>query len=134
MKLSISITRTINDVQQDFNAAYPFLKIEFYPAAGKSAAALKQRLDKTALLQIAGDRREGEVEITDSMTVGQLEKIFRDRFGIIAQVSRKSGTLWLETTMTDNWTLRQQNDHGKELSEPSQKNRAIGDVSLEDEH
>ena len=134
MKLSISITRTINDVQQDFNAAYPFLKIEFYPAADKSIAALKQRLDKTALLQIAGDRREGEVEITDSMTVGQLEKIFRDRFGIIAQVSRKSGTLWLETTMTDNWTLRQQNDHGKELSEPSQKNRAIGDISLEDEH
>ena len=134
MKLSISITRTINDVQQDFNAAYPFLKIEFYPAAGKSAAALKQRLDKTALLQIAGNRLEGEVEITDSMTVGQLEKIFRDRFGIIAQVSRKSGTLWLETTMTDNWTLRQQNDHGKELSEPLQKNRSIGDISLEDEH
>lgn len=132
MKLTIS-TRTINDIQQDFNAAYPFLKIEFYPAAGKSGAALKQRLDKTALLQIAGNRREGEVEITDSMTVGQLEKIFRDRFGIIAQVSRKSGTLWLETTMTDNWTLRQQNDHGKELSEPLQKKRT-GDISLEDDH
>jgi len=50
-----------------------------------------------------------------------LEKSFYDRFDMLVQVSRKSGSIWLETTMTDNWTLKQQNDHGRELSEPVKK-------------
>ncbi|MEI9910895.1 MAG: hypothetical protein WDO71_15215 [Bacteroidota bacterium] len=57
------------------------------------------------------------------MTVGQLEDIFQKQFGLQVQVSRRSGTLWLETTMTDNWTLKQQNDHGRELSEPANISR-----------
>jgi hypothetical protein len=40
---------------------------------------------------------------------------------MVVQVSRKSGTLWLETTMTDSWTLGQQNEHGRELSTPATK-------------
>ena len=56
-----------------------------------------------------------------SMTVGQLEKAFRERFGLNMQVSRKSGPVWLETTVTDKWTLRQQNEHGRELSVPVKK-------------
>ena len=50
------------------------------------------------------------------MKVNELEKIFKDRFNLAVQVFRKSGNLWLETTMTDNWTLQQQNNHGGEIS------------------
>ena len=53
------------------------------------------------------------------MTVGELENIFKDQFGANVQVSRKSGSLWLETTLTDKWTLLQQNEQGKELSTPA---------------
>jgi hypothetical protein len=60
-------------------------------------------------------KKEGHIEINDSMTVGELEKNFRDQFGLVAHVSRNSGGIWLETTMTDNWTLRKQNDYGKEI-------------------
>ena len=62
------------------------------------------------------------------MTVGELEKLFRERFGANIQVSRKSGTLWLETTMTDNWTLKQQNEHGRELSSPEIKDKSGDEV------
>lgn len=133
MILYISSYKTISEIQEEFNAAYPFLKIEFYQTAGKPGLAARQKLNKTSSLAIAGMRAEGELEINDSMTVGQLEKTFRDKFGITVQVSRKSGTLWLETTMTDNWTLQQQNGHGKELSEPLKKNNTIDEDRFEGE-
>ena len=135
MILYISSYKKISDIQEDFNAAYPFLKIEFYQTAGKPGSAVRQKLNKTSSLAIAGLWAAGELEIYDTMTVGQLEKTFRDKFGITVQVSRKSGTLWLETTMTDNWTLKQQNGHGKELSEPLQKNNVIDEDRYEgDDH
>jgi len=134
MKLYILSNRTISDVQHDFNAAYPFLKIEFYKQImGRSGSAIRQKIIKTSLLNAAGVRRDGELELTDLMTVGQLENFFLDRFEIAVQVSRKSGILWLETTMTDNWTLKQQNDHGKELSEPVKSNHIINYDGLGDD-
>ena len=76
------------------------------------------KLNYSTLLGAAGILEEGELLVFDSMTVGQFEKSFLEKFGVMVQVSRKSGTVWLETTMTDRWTLKQQNDHGRELSEP----------------
>jgi hypothetical protein len=109
----------IGDVQKDFTTAYPFLKLEFYRnTSGRLGSTIRQNLIKTVLLNIAGNQKEGDLEITDSMTVGQLEQSFHDKFGMMVQVSRKSGPIWLETTMTDSWTLKQQNEHGRELSAP----------------
>jgi hypothetical protein len=120
--LQITHKRSINEVQQDFNIQYPFLKIEFYKAnhslQHSDASAKRQHLINTLPIKNAGLVKDGTIEIHDAMTVGQLEDIFRTEFGLSAQVSRKSGILWLETTMTDNWTLKQQNEHGKELSIP----------------
>jgi len=59
---------------------------------------------------------EGYLDIKDAMSVLELENALIDEFGLSAQVYRKSGNIWLETTMTDNWTLKQQNDHGRELT------------------
>lgn len=61
-------------------------------------------------------RNSGEIFLSDELTVAGLEKLFVETYGLNAQVFRKSGNVWLETTMTDNWTLKQQNDHGRELS------------------
>lgn len=114
-------SRTIEDVQADFNRAYPFLRIDFFKKSGGKAFESKEKINKSASLSIAGTELDGDLNIHDSMTVGELEKTFRNRFGTAVQVSRKSGTIWLETTMTDHWTLKQQNDHGRELSEPVKK-------------
>jgi hypothetical protein len=123
MMLDISHNRSISEVQHDFNCRYPFLKIDFYKSNGAVNGSFKrQHLVNTIPIKQAGLIKNGNIELNDSMTVGQLENIFRNEFGLSAQVSRKSGILWLETTMTDNWTLKQQNDHGKELSEPVKLN------------
>lgn len=118
--LHISQHRSINEIQQDFNSQYPFLKIEFYKNNDMhSRSAKREHLLNSTPIKRAGLLKNGDIELDDMMTVGQLERIFRTEFGLSAQVSRKSGALWLETTMTDGWTLKQQNDHGKELSEPA---------------
>jgi len=75
----------------------------------------------------AGLKKSGELELNDEMTVGELENSFLEKFWLNVQVSRRSGNLWLETTMTDKWTLKQQNDHGRELSEPVKTNTLIKD-------
>lgn len=49
------------------------------------------------------------LELSPQMTVAQLEAALLDH-GIFAQVFRKSGDLWLETTQTDGWTLERVND------------------------
>ena len=118
MTLDIASTKNISEVQRDFNSLYPYLKIEFYSTNGNSGKAEKKHLQNSIPFKNAGLTRSGSIELSDYMTVGELENIFRTQFGLSAQVSRKSGILWLETTMTDKWTLKQQNDHGKELSEP----------------
>ena len=49
------------------------------------------------------------------MTVNELEQRFSDVYGLGVQVFRKSGNVWLETTVTDGWTLEQQNKQGESL-------------------
>ena len=122
MIIQIRKSKIVGEVQKDFTNAYPFLKLEFYRnTSGRRGSTIRENLIKTVLLNVAGNHKEGDIEITDSMTVGQLEQSFYDNFGMMVQVSRKSGPIWLETTMTDNWTLRQQNEHGRELSAPVAK-------------
>jgi hypothetical protein len=118
MQLVISNDKAIQKVQQDFNEHFPFLKLEFYKLqADGPASGVKKHLPPSTPLRAAGLNQEGGLmEIHKDMKVNELEKQFLNNFGLNVQVCRKSGTLWLETTMTDNWTLQKQNEHGQEVS------------------
>jgi hypothetical protein len=50
------------------------------------------------------------------MTVTELESRFNTIYGLSVQLFRKSGRAWLETTVTDGWTLEEQNNEGEALS------------------
>jgi hypothetical protein len=50
------------------------------------------------------------------MTVSELESLLLQLFGLPVQVYRKSGNFWMETRMTRDWTLKQQNEHGKDIA------------------
>jgi len=117
MILLVKRNKTVADLQSEFNEVYPFLKLNFYKKdMTRPGNEIRQKIPKSFLLSACGNIQEGELDIDDAMTVGQLEKAFYDKFRINVQVARKSGGVWLETTITDNWTLKQQNDHGRELS------------------
>lgn len=58
-----------------------------------------------------------QIDFSEQTTVQELEKKIEDQLGLHIQVFRRSGNIWLETTVTDEWTLSFQNEQGKELSE-----------------
>ena len=119
MRLHISHNCLISDIQKEFNKVFPFLKIEFFnkkslASSNFSARQLIPQNQKIGDSQLA--ITGGDIEIDEEMKVNELENIFKNQFNLAVQVFRKSGNLWLETTMTDNWTLQQQNNHGREIS------------------
>jgi len=60
---------------------------------------------------------QGSLTVKETDKVSDLEKVLWDQFGLSAQVFRKSGNLWIETSLTDSWTLSRQNKEGKEMSQ-----------------
>ena len=124
MYLRITPNRLISDLQKDFNNAFPFLKIEFFQNRNQQLPAFTfQQILPQHKRIVDGQTAitDGDIEISAATKVKDLEKIFKDQFCLAAQVFRRSGNLWLETTMTDDWTLGQQNEHGREISTDSKK-------------
>lgn len=120
MILTIDDNKTISNIQQEFNTIFPYLKLEFF----KHAHAIGQGNPKKDMLnaslvlkQFRKKHTNGEIEIEENMKVSELESSFQTLFGISAQVFRKSAGSWIETSVTDDWTLKQQNDEGKDLSD-----------------
>ncbi len=119
MNLHISPNFLISDVQKEFNTEFAFLKLEFFKKkalshSDYSASQMVPGNRKIGYIQVS--RIEGNIEIDGKMKVQDLETRLKDVFSLAVQVFRKSGNLWLETTMTDSWTRTQQNNHGRELS------------------
>ncbi len=119
MKITINDKRKIFAIQEEFNIAFPFLRIEFFskphkPGAGSSKKLIKHQ-SKT-LGECRTIHNAGSITISENMTVNELEQRFGDVYGLGVQVFRKSGNVWLETTVTDGWTLKEQNDQGEALS------------------
>ncbi len=120
MLLRIAPFRLIRDIQSEFNELFGFLKLEFFQNElyQKPFFTNHQFIPTHKTLHhIQGFFRDGYITVMPAMRVKELEKKFSDDFSLNVQVFRRSGNVWLQTTMTDNWTLQQQNDHGMELSE-----------------
>lgn len=116
MILHILKHRSIQDIQKDFEREFPFLKLIIYPRRKKTFTGNNRiALSAQTILEAAGILKEGQLEIPQTMTVAQLENCFTE-FGLELHVCRKSGVLWLETIMTNTWTLKNQDCHGRELS------------------
>lgn len=118
--VDINKMQTISGAQQQFNTAFPFLKIEFFreaPVSGRGNAKNKMIVTDMRLENIQSKPKTGKIILHEATTVIQLEECFEKEFGLYIQVFRKSGRIWLETTATDNWTLSQQNEEGRSLDE-----------------
>ena len=64
------------------------------------------------MVQHNPDVPSGEVLLTGDRTVTSFEGELEERFGLHAQVFRRSKNLWLQTTSTDYWSLATQNQKG----------------------
>lgn len=119
MKLKIDTGTRFKDVQKKFTEVYPFLKVEFYNGqySEMKVSAIKDRISPDKIISEHGKFFKVEyVEINRHRTVAELEKEFYEKFGTAMQVSRKSGNIWIETSKTDDRTLKAQNQIGKTMS------------------
>ena len=103
-------------VEKEFNRMYPFLRIEFARNKdSKPDAPVYEGPDDEILLVRAKHLLATELKTGDATIVSELEAALQQVFDNPAQVLRKSGNFWIGTRMTRDWTLKQQNDHGREL-------------------
>lgn len=121
---NIARQRLIKEVQDEFTRTYPFLKIDF--TRGKDGRINRSAPPSEVPSSVSGDEEVvrdvaqkllwKELGLCDDMKINEVEVLLQYQFGLPAQVLRKSGNLWLETRMTQHWTLRQQNEHGYEIA------------------
>lgn len=114
MQLYISESTRPEDVKNFFSSCYPFLRIELYKI-GKDRGSVPGKKNNPVTDKFVDLAGEGMVDINNDITVAELESSFAG-FGLQTEVFRKSGNVWVATSLTDSWTLQQQNDAGEEIT------------------
>ena len=113
MKLHISSDVTIGQLQDEFMACFPNLKLVFFSkphGAYKGSPAKFIITDRETLLSAVSSKvpASAELHMELEMPVWQLERLFENEYGLHLQVFRRSGNTWLETSVTDDLTLEEQ--------------------------
>ncbi len=111
MKIQINDHRKIFAFQEEFNKFFPHLKIEFLakpskvgnPPSGKMIKGTSKRLGDCRVVH-----SKGELTLSPSMTATDLKQTLSDIYGLSIIIFRRSGTEWVETTETDNFSLKEQ--------------------------
>jgi len=117
MKIEVSKDKTIAQLQEEFSAAYPYIKLVFFTKPhkaykGSPAKFLVSDRDVT-LGSLEKKPHSGVLYLEPEMPTWQVERLFEEEFGLHVQVFRKSGNTWLETSVSDDLTLEEQNIKGK---------------------
>ena len=106
----------IIEIQNQFSYAFPHLRLEFFKVKHEksmgSPAAFKYKHDHT-LSELNPQIEEGRIEWSGDMTVNELETYLEEKFGLHVQVYRKSGDVWIQTSVTDSWKLSKQEDKAR---------------------
>ncbi len=120
MIIEINDNSKIEAVCNAFMQRYPFLKIEFYnqPHGWQESTSYKHLLphDKT-IGEVRNKHNPGALEIHASQKTGIVEQEFNKRFGLNVQVFRRHGDAWVQTAGTDELTLEEQNETGKNATQ-----------------
>lgn len=121
MYIEIDDNRTIKEVQEEFHAHYPFLKLEFFkhphgwtePSSSNEVLKPEQTLSSVRKKHVPG-----LIEIYRSQKTGMVEQHFHRRFNLNVQIYRLHGDQWIQTAGTDELTLEEQNEIGRKTNEP----------------
>lgn len=120
MHIEINDTTSLGEIQDVFSDFYPYLKLEFYHKPHKKYEA------SSGITCIHPDSRVGDIkkahtsgilEILPANIVADVEKEMYERFGLSAQVLRKTGEDWEQTTGMDDFTLKELNEFGRSSSD-----------------
>lgn len=114
--MKISSEMRLRELQNEFNAHFPHLRIEFYGPAhkeGKPSGEAGKLDPELTVQQVRGVPLYGYMPLNGYQKVGAFEQLFARTFGLNVQVFRRSYGKWLQTWATDIWTLDEQNNRGR---------------------
>jgi hypothetical protein len=118
MQLAILKSDTVQAVQDAFHAAFPYLKIAFFSRSHKEHGSSNAKFMITNRTQLLGDlpgfKAEALLAILPTLRTWEVERLVETETGLHIQIFRKSGNLWLETSVSDDLTLEQQNEKARE--------------------
>jgi hypothetical protein len=118
MKLQVTQTTRIKDLQKQFSKAYPFLRLEFFKASDPQRILCNDKLFSDIVLsEIARFLTPGCIHIDKQCTITQLEDEFYNKFRIALQVSQKAKGIFVSNKFTGNTTLNEQNQAGKQIDQ-----------------
>lgn len=122
MVLHLQPEMTIAAVNDMFRSVFPYLKLEFFsrPHRAFQSSAAKDLISDhdLGLKALNPDFSAGELPLNPTLLVRDLERLFEEKFGLYAQVFRKSGSAWLATSATDDLSLAEQNARGEAAENP----------------
>jgi hypothetical protein len=118
--IRLSKEDSVKEIQDQFSRRFSFLRIHFFKNSNPDPGLNRPRVilfsPDVALNDINPKMTDGELSVHGSVTVLELDRQFYEKFGLSVQILRKSGNLWLDTSRTNSWTLKEQDDHGREIS------------------
>lgn len=119
MKLKITKTRKIYEIQNEFNSYFEYLKIEFCTKPDDFPDSFGSRFimnTNKRLSDVSNSLAEKTISLTCTMPVNELKRIFENEIGIPVKILRKSGVGWHDTSLTHEWSLGKQNQYGSLLA------------------
>jgi len=114
MTLRIEAGKGLKAIQQGFNTLYPYLKIEFVNTIPYKE---ERKLPAETAIKIPLGIRSHSIDISSHKTVATIEKELKAETNLTAKIYRRFCNVWIETFLTSDWTLHQQNSEGKLLTE-----------------
>ena len=116
MLLYIHDNRTLKELQDDFNLAFPYLRLEFFskPHGKGVASAEKNKLNNyMQLIAVRASHRNSAVEIQEWHSVKEVEQMLQNDYKLPVQIYHFTRAGWIETIVTDEATLKELNEQGK---------------------
>jgi hypothetical protein len=116
-EILITSESVLLNIQNTFTAFFPFLKIDFLRPSSLSAPSRSNTVDpNTSLKNLNNISTPQKINIDNSRTVSEVCNDFETALGFMVKVSRKSGNVWNVISVTDGWTLKNQNAAGEYIS------------------
>jgi hypothetical protein len=113
----------LSEIQEAFSKVFPHLRLAFYktPHSAGEATSDREKLDPSnAIGDVSTNLGSQHLSFDGMQSIHAFESMLATDLGLYAQVFRRSGNLWLQTTATDGWALDEANrkgGHSEELYE-----------------
>ncbi len=114
MKLLLAPNMTIAYFNEAFRFFYPNLKLVFFQKTFSNNQKLAESIrivdESTCLKDLSLKKVQGFIQIDDDESTENFETDLEKIFGLNVEVFRRSGDLWLLTTLSDVHSLQEQEE------------------------